>query len=138
MILDCPYLELIGDGFCFDESNNANCNFDGGDCCGYDVKTDYCSDCRCFFNETCVAGTHPLVGDGFCNDETNNALCDYDHGDCCGVTANIELCSNCTCWCKTFSILIVKIFDELTGLIDIKFCVWAILGQFLGFLLYTV
>ena len=130
MILDCPYLELIGDGFCFDESNNANCNFDGGDCCGYDVKTDYCSDCRCFFNETCVAGTHPLVGDGFCNDETNNALCDYDHGDCCGVTANIELCSNCTCWCKTFSILIVKIFDELTGLINIKFCVWAILGNF--------
>ena len=94
MILDCPYLELIGDGFCFDESNNANCNFDGGDCCGYDVKTDFCSDCRCYFNETCVAGTHPLVGDGFCNDETNNELCNYDAGDCCGVTANNELCLN--------------------------------------------
>ena len=108
MILDCPYLELIGDGFCFDESNNANCNFDGGDCCGYDVKTDFCSDCRCYFNETCVAGTHPLVGDGFCNDETNNALCHYDAGDCCGVTANNELCSNCTCWSKTSSILLVR------------------------------
>ena len=31
----------------YDESNNANCNFDGGDCCGSCAITDYCSDCLC-------------------------------------------------------------------------------------------
>ena len=29
---DCPNAELVGNGVCNDESNNANCNFDGGDC----------------------------------------------------------------------------------------------------------
>ena len=45
-----PYLigtSLIGDGWCEDENNNAGCGFDGGDCCGPDVKTAYCSDCEC-------------------------------------------------------------------------------------------
>ena len=129
---------MVGNGFCNDETNNVNCNYDGGDCCVVNANTTACSDCVCHLIETCAARYHPLVGNGFCNDDPNIAECDYDLGDCCGVTANIELCSNCTCWCKTFSILIVKIFDELTGLINIKFCVWAILGQFLGFLLYTV
>ena len=39
-----PY---IGDGFCDDLTNVAECNHDGGDCCGDDVKTDYCTDCIC-------------------------------------------------------------------------------------------
>ena len=38
---------LIGNGFCEDENNNAACGFDGGDCCGPDVKTYYCSICEC-------------------------------------------------------------------------------------------
>ena len=29
---DCPNTELVGNGVCNDESNNADCNFDGGDC----------------------------------------------------------------------------------------------------------
>ena len=37
----------IGNGWCQDETNNAGCGFDGGDCCGPDVKTNYCSDCHC-------------------------------------------------------------------------------------------
>ena len=28
-------------------NNNAGCGFDGGDCCGPDVKTTYCSECEC-------------------------------------------------------------------------------------------
>ena len=34
---DCNNLtliDLIEDGFCNDETNNADCNYDGGDCCG--------------------------------------------------------------------------------------------------------
>ena len=88
---------MIGDGFCNDEANNENCNYDGGDCCGYTVNTDFCSDCKCYVNGTCVAGTHPLVGDGFCHDETNNAICNYDGGDCC-VNINADHCIECKCY----------------------------------------
>ena len=39
--------QWIGNGYCVDEFNNAGCGFDGGDCCGPDVKTAYCSECQC-------------------------------------------------------------------------------------------
>ena len=32
-IIDCSQASLIGDGFCNDETNNVECNFDGWDCC---------------------------------------------------------------------------------------------------------
>ena len=89
---------VVGDGFCNDETNTENCNYDGGDCCGYNVNADFCSDCKCYVNETCVAGTHPLVGDGLCNDETNNEICSYDGGDCCGYNTNTNFCSDCKCY----------------------------------------
>ena len=38
----------IGDGYCDDETNNAGCHFDGGDCCGNNIDTQYCNDCICF------------------------------------------------------------------------------------------
>ena len=40
-------LGLIGNGFCNDETNNAECNYDGGDCCGACINTDHCSECLC-------------------------------------------------------------------------------------------
>ena len=33
----------IGDGYCDDGANSLECNFDGGDCCGPYVNTDYCT-----------------------------------------------------------------------------------------------
>ena len=42
-----PIPHYIGDGWCDDENNNNGCGFDGGDCCGPDVKTAYCSECEC-------------------------------------------------------------------------------------------
>ena len=46
--LDCPGpLELVENGVCNDETNIADCNFDGGDCCGGCANTDYCSNCVC-------------------------------------------------------------------------------------------
>ena len=87
---------LVGNEFCNDETNNADCNYDGGDCC-VNINTDHCSDCICHHQENCIAGFTPsLVGDGFCNDETNNADCNYDGGDCC-VNINKTLCSDCDC-----------------------------------------
>ena len=72
---------LVGNGYCNDETNNADCNYDGGDCCLLDVNSEHCSECECYHQETCIAGVHPLVGDGFCHDGNNNADCNYDGGD---------------------------------------------------------
>ena len=87
----------IGDGFCNDETNNVECNFDGGDCCGSCINTDRCTDCTCIRNVIGNGVPNALVGDGFCNDETNNVHCYYDGLDCCRSPVNTELCSNCTC-----------------------------------------
>ena len=47
LISVCAYLHLIGNGFCNDEANTADCNYDGGDCCGPEVDKKYCADCIC-------------------------------------------------------------------------------------------
>ena len=76
---------LLGDGYCHDITNTAECDYDGGDCCDYEwkIKRDYCSECTCHINETCTSeGGHPLAGDGFCNDETNIETCMFDGMDC--------------------------------------------------------
>ena len=39
--------EWIEDGFCDDENYYEECNYDGGDCCGDSVNTDYCTVCAC-------------------------------------------------------------------------------------------
>jgi len=44
---ECAIPEWFGDSYCDDENNNADCGFDGGDCCGDDVNTTYCSACDC-------------------------------------------------------------------------------------------
>ena len=40
-------LEWLFDGFCDDINNNKACDYDGGDCCGENVKKDYCTVCEC-------------------------------------------------------------------------------------------
>ena len=87
----------VGDGICHDEYNNADCKYDGGDCCLTDKNTAYCMECNCFQKETCSVWVHPLVQDGICNDETNIPECDFDGYDCCNNTVNLDLCSDCTC-----------------------------------------
>ena len=96
---------MIGDGYCNDETNNADCNYDGGDCCKSNVYSQHCTECICYFQENCLAGVHPLVGNGDCNDETNNEDCNYDGGDCCLTNndgyyysfLNKDHCSECLC-----------------------------------------
>ena len=91
LVPGCDNIALVGNGFCNDNTNNADCNYDGGDCCVVNANTTHCSDCACHFLRTCAAGYHPLVGNGFCNDDTNIAECDYDGGDCC---SNSEFVAN--------------------------------------------
>ena len=44
---ECPNPGWIGDGYCDDITNNQYCNYDGGDCCGATINTQYCSECQC-------------------------------------------------------------------------------------------
>ena len=125
LVPGCDNVPLVGNGFCNDVTNSADCNFDGGDCCVENANTNSCSECACHLLETCAAGYHPLVGNGFCdddtnvvecdydggdccsnpnmvgnefcNDETNNPECNYDGGDCCGICINTDICSDCLC-----------------------------------------
>ena len=53
----CGNPNWVGDNFCDDENNNAECNFDGGDCCGDDVNTQYCSACECLEGSTAAPTT---------------------------------------------------------------------------------
>ena len=46
-VKDCEFPELVGDGYCHDETNNADCNYDGGDCCLSNRKSNHCSECLC-------------------------------------------------------------------------------------------
>ena len=89
-------LALVGNGFCNDETNNPDCNYDGGDCCAMNSNINSCTECVCHLLETCAAGYHPLVGNGFCHDSTNIVECDYDGGDCCGCVFT-EHCDDCAC-----------------------------------------
>ena len=47
----CLNEDLVANGFCDDISNTPSCNYDGGDCCGFDVITDYCYNCECVIDE---------------------------------------------------------------------------------------
>ena len=87
---------MIGNGYCDDVTNNGGCDFDGGDCCGSNVDTQYCTECICYADLDCQAPL-ALIGNSFCNDEANTAECGYDGGDCCEDCANTDLCSECTC-----------------------------------------
>lgn len=110
----------ISDGYCDSENNNAQCGWDGGDCC------------RCTCEQTeeykCVAsrfdcldpdapiacetdsptpsptvtslyfecsGSTSWIGDGFCDLENNNAECGWDRGDCCRCMCESTIAFSC-------------------------------------------
>ena len=43
----CGSYQWWGDNYCDDENNKEGCVWDGGDCCGNHVNTQYCSACEC-------------------------------------------------------------------------------------------
>ena len=100
------YISAIHNGFCITENNNAECLFDGGDCCECTLSDDglliyketlssslYCVDPSdpCY-NLNAVAvhadctGTISAIQDGQCSEQNNNEECLYDGGDCCFCT----------------------------------------------------
>ena len=88
---------LVGNGYCNDEANIEECGFDGGDCCGSCINSDYCVDCACLGNVTGNEFSNALIGDGFCNDNTNNVRCKFDGFDCCKGNITADLCTECAC-----------------------------------------
>ena len=82
---------MVGDGYCNDESNNPECVYDGGDCCGSCINTDYCTYCTCIGDVTDNGVPNALVGNGYCDDEMNTAECNFDGGDCCGHCETISV-----------------------------------------------
>ena len=92
----CEIPGIVSDGYCDDLTNTAECNYDGGDCCGSNVNTGFCVDCICSSHDTCD-GPLELISDGYCNDEMNNAGCNFDGGDCCAACINTDQCSECVC-----------------------------------------
>ena len=46
-LLACRVPVWKGDGYCDDVNNVASCDYDGGDCCGSNVNTAFCSTCAC-------------------------------------------------------------------------------------------
>ena len=110
---DCQLSNLVGDGFCHDETNNLHCAFDRGDCCGTTcINTDYCEDCICLTGYINNVNANALVGNGYCDDSTNNANCNFDGGDCCGSCVNKEYCKRCECFNET---AIIGIPNALVG-----------------------
>ena len=49
----CQETKWKGDNSCDDGNNNCGCEWDGGDCCGSNVNTDYCSACECLGVDCC-------------------------------------------------------------------------------------
>ena len=74
----CP-ASFIGDGLCDSDCNNAECNFDGGDC-------EDPPDCAV----GCLA---TMLADGVCDAACNVADCSYDYGDCSATEECSDLCS---------------------------------------------
>ena len=88
---------LVGDGFCQDSTNNEDCNFDGGDCCGQCVNNKYCQGCECIGEQFGEAKNNAFFGNGICQDDINHEQCDYDGFDCCSPSSNKEYCFQCDC-----------------------------------------
>ena len=49
---DCVEISWIGDGYCDDQTNIAECDYDGGDCCGPDININWCIQCQCLSDTT--------------------------------------------------------------------------------------
>ena len=114
----CTRSDWQADNYCDDINNNAECNYDGGDCCGPNVDTTYCDDCQCLdpnFTTTTTTSTTTTSttssvcarpdwqADNYCDDINNNAECNYDGGDCCGANVDTTYCQECQCLDPNFT-----------------------------------
>eukprot|EP00752_Nemacystus_decipiens_P018348 g16460.t1 len=107
---NCGRPGSIGDGFCDQENNKAECSYDGGDCCECTCMRQNSSDDRACTNDVgfaCIDPDAPCseddditpdmvencsnaqsIGDGWCDLGNNKPECLYDGGDCCECTCD--------------------------------------------------
>ena len=90
----CEFIALVSDGYCDDEANTKECNFDFGDCCDWQSDFTTCQECFCYtdpinYTNKCegfwdVLHSIPgFLGEGYCDSELNNVDFFFDAGDCC-------------------------------------------------------
>ncbi|CAN0065887.1 unnamed protein product, partial [Ectocarpus fasciculatus] len=102
-----------GDGYCSQQNNNAECGYDGGDCCvctcqaqsdddyySWGCDPDYMAcidpDASCVNDDDVTAEMVENcewvsdIGNGNCDDGNNKAECGYDGGDCCECTCVVR------------------------------------------------
>ena len=95
--VQCLNILWVGNGYCDDLTNTKECNYDGGDCCGSCVITDYCSECVCHLDDGVLGKQQQWIGNGYCDDGLNKVECNFDGGDCCGSNVNTQFCTFCQC-----------------------------------------
>ena len=101
----CPFLILVGDGYCDDEANTPECLYDSGDCCSYGNDRTLCQDCFCYddavtnqnYSELLCSQEETflleyILGDGRCDVLYNHREYYFDIGDCC--LENVECYGN--------------------------------------------
>ena len=91
----CLVEPLVGDGYCDDEANNAECDYDLDDCCQLESDRNSCTNCTCLvdndqlvkiqddFCQTPYDALNYDLGDGFCDLDLNTKEYFFDIGDCC-------------------------------------------------------
>ena len=89
----------IGDGICDDDFNNEECDWDGGDCCGDDVNTIFCSECECLnpnFKEPFNTNNGYNIGNIHKWDYCNECECldPYDAGDSHSASESLHACGS--------------------------------------------
>ena len=87
----CPVWSLVGDGYCDDEANTPECEYDFNDCCEAENDRSLCQNCTCYLSEIkteeykkefCQNPFYRL-GDGYCDLNYNKGQYFFDIGDCC-------------------------------------------------------
>ena len=83
-IENCCYLELMVNGICDKENNNAPCQYDGLDCCSDIARLPWDSDYQCPLQENSCP-MEKLINNE-CDADANTVDCLFDMGQCCNVT----------------------------------------------------
>ena len=111
----CGSPQWFGDNYCDDENNNEECGWDGGDCCGDNVNTQYCSACECLDGGDVTTTETPTTTEP-CEDDKPSSWCENkkQKGKCfkahiankckktCGVCGDPLPCEDYkpTSWCE--------------------------------------